>query len=68
METKMNDNEVREVARMQREIDSYEAFILSTSFLVRGNDNIDYPIFATTHLDKQMNRIWKWIKEHKDNK
>lgn len=68
METKLNDNEVKTVAEMQIKIDSYEAFILSVSFLVSGNYNIDYPIFARTDLDKQMNRIWKWIKEHKDNK
>ena len=68
METKLNDNEVREVARMQRKIDSYEAFILAASFLVRGNNNINYPIFERTNLDKQMNCIWKWIKEHKDTK
>ena len=64
----MNDNEVKEVARMQQMIDSYEAFILAASFLVRGNDNIDYPLFARTRLDKQMDCIWKYIKEHKDNK
>lgn len=65
METKLNDNEVEEIARMQRKIDSYEAFILATSLLIMGKDNINYPIFTDTHLDKQMNRIWKWIKEHK---
>jgi len=65
METKLNDNEVKEIARMQEKIDSYEAFILATSILIIGKDNIDYPIFARTHLDKQMNRIWKWVKEHK---
>ena len=64
----MNDNEVKEVARMQQMIDSYEAFILAASFLVRGNDNIGYPLFARTSLDKQMDCIWKYIKEHKDNK
>ena len=65
---RLNDNEVKEVARMQEKIDAYEAFILATSFLIRGNDNVDYPLFARTELDKQMNRIWKWIKEHNDNK
>lgn len=65
---RLNDNKVKEVARMQEKIDAYEAFILAVSFLVRGNDNVDYPLFARTELDEQMNRIWKWIKEHKDNK
>ena len=66
---RLNNNEVKEVARMQEKIDAYEAFILAASFLVRrGIDNVDYPIFARTGLDEKMNRIWKWIKEHKDNK
>ena len=65
METKLNNNEVKEIAEMQSKIDSYDAFILATSFLLMGKDDIDYPIFARTHLDKQMNRIWKWVKEHR---
>lgn len=65
METKLNDNEVKEIATMQSKIDSYEAFILATSFLIMGKDDIDYPIFARTQLGCQMNRIWKWVKEHR---
>jgi hypothetical protein len=65
METKLNDNEVKTIAKMQSKIDSYEAFILATSFLIMGKDDIDYPIFEKTLLQHQMNRIWKWIKEHK---
>lgn len=61
----MNDNEVRENAEMQSKIDAYEAFILATSILIMGKDNIDHPIFARTNLDKQMKHIWKWVKEHK---
>ena len=41
---RLNDNELKEVARMQQMIDSYEGFI------------------------KEMNKIWRWVKEHKDNK
>lgn len=63
METKLNDNEVKEIARMQEKIDAYEAFILSTTLLVKGNKNINYPLFARTDLDKQIKLIWKWIKE-----
>lgn len=65
METKLNDNGVKTIAEMQQKIDSYEAFILATSFLIMGKDDIDYPIFAKTRLQHQMNRIWKWVKEHK---
>ena len=65
METKLSSNEVEKIAEMQRKIDSYEAFILATSLLIMGKDDIDYPIFERTQLDQQMKRIWKWVKEHK---
>ena len=41
---RLNDNELKEVARMQQMIDSYEGFI------------------------NEINKIWRWVKEHKDNK
>lgn len=63
METKLNDNEVYEIAEMQRKIDSYEAFILAISFMIKGKKDINYPIFTNTELDGRMHHIWKWIKE-----
>ena len=68
METKLNDNEVREVAKMQQMIDSYEGFICALNIMMISKREISYPIFTDTNLDKEMNKIWQWVKEHKDNK
>lgn len=67
METKLNDNEVREVARMQQMIDSYEGFIKALWIMMLSSKNINYPAFTDTNFDKEMNKIWRWVKEHKDN-
>lgn len=64
----MNDNEVREVAEMQRKINSYESFIVSLHKMILSKNNINYFAFTNTPLDKEMNKIWRWVKEHKDNK
>ena len=66
METKLNDNEVKEVARMQQMIDSYEGFIAALSIMMVSKKDVNYPRFTGTNFDKEMNRIWRWIKEHKN--
>lgn len=68
METKLNYNEVKEVARMQQMIDSYEGFICTLHQMMLSKKEIHYPLFTDTNLDKEMNKIWLWVKEHKDNK
>ena len=68
METRLNDNEVKEVARMQQMIDSYEGFIKALFMMMLSSKNINYPQFTDTNLDKEMNKIWRWVKEHKANK
>jgi hypothetical protein len=68
METKLNDNEVKEVARMQQMIDSYEGFIKALWMTMLSKREINYPRFTDTNFDEEMNRIWRWVKEHKDNK
>ena len=65
---RLNDNEVREVARMQQMIDSYEGFIGALSIMMLSKRDINYPRFTNTNLDKEMNKIWRWVKEHKANK
>lgn len=67
METKLNDNEVKEVARMQQKIDTYEAFILTLNLMTHSKMDITIPLFGDTNLDKEMNSIWRWVKEHKGN-
>lgn len=68
METKLNDNEVKEVARMQELIDRYELAIRSMFLVVKHNSNINYPLIGSTPFDKELNHIWRWIKERKANR
>ena len=65
---RLNDNEVREVARMQQLIDYYEGFICALCLMMLSKREINYPQFTDTNLDKEMNKIWRWVKEHKANK
>lgn len=66
METRLNDNEVREVARMQQKIDSYEGFICALYMMIISEKEINYPSFTDTNLDNEMNKILRWVEEHKD--
>ena len=68
METKLNENEGKEIAKMQKKIDSYAGFICALHMMMLSNKNINYPAFTDTNFDKEMNKIWRWVKEHKDNK
>lgn len=63
---RLNDNEVKEVARMQQMIDSYEWFICALSMMMLSEKEINYPAFTDTNFDKEMNKIWRWVKEHKE--
>lgn len=65
---RLNDNEVKEVARMQQKIDSYEGFIRALCLMMLSKREINYPQFTDTNLDKEMNKIWRLVKEHKGNK
>ena len=69
METKLNDNEVREVAKMQMKIDTYESFICSVhAMLVAKKTDLNYLLFDGTELTEEMNSIWRFIKQTiKDN-
>ena len=63
METKLNDNEVREVAKMQRKIDSYEGFIEALFMMARFSESdMNYPLFDGTDFTKEMNFIWRFVK------
>lgn len=64
METRLNDNEVREVANMQMKIDSYESFISTVNVMIlRKKTDLNYLLFDGTPLTKEMNNIWRYIKE-----
>jgi hypothetical protein len=68
MKTKLNDNEVKEIVKMQQKIDSYEMFICALNIMMTSEKEINYPAFTNTSFDKEMNKIWRWVKEHKANK
>ena len=73
METKLNENEVKEVAKMQMKIDTYESFICALNAMVVGKrTDLNYLLFDGTPLTKEMNRVWRFvkqtIKEGKENK
>lgn len=61
METKLNDNEVREIAEMQKKIDSYEGFIKAIFIMMKSNKSCSFPLFEGTNLEDEMNFIWKTI-------
>ncbi len=53
---------------MQQMIDSYEGFICALHMMMLSKRDINYPLFTDTNFDKEMNKIWRWVREHKDNK
>jgi exonuclease V gamma subunit len=63
METKLNDNEVKEIVKMQQKIDSYEGFIRATFIMAKRGAPVNYPLFKDTGFTDEMFFIWKTIKE-----
>ena len=53
---------------MQQMIDSYEGFIAALNMMILSKKELNYPMFTDTNLDEEMNRIWRWVREHKSNK
>ena len=61
---RLNDNEVKEVAKMQMKIDTYESFISSVyAMVVTKETGINYLLFDGTELTSEMNKIWRFIKQ-----
>lgn len=62
---RLNDNEVCEVAKMQRLITKYENVI--TALFLKANLNIDINVLKTedSDLDGDIAFLFKWIKEKK---
>lgn len=63
METKLNDNDVNEIVKMQQKIDSYEWFIRAAFIMAKYGKHVIYPMFSDTDFADEMNFIWKTIKE-----
>lgn len=61
---RLNDNEVKEVAKMQMKIDTYESFICSVcAIVVTKKTDINYLLFDGTELTSEMNKIWRFVKQ-----
>lgn len=65
METKLNNNEVKEIAKMQKKIDSYEGFIKAIYLMAKFDKNINYPLFEGTKYTQEMGYLWHFIKNAK---
>lgn len=68
METKLNDNEVKEVARMQRLITKYENVISALFIKAKTGSEIKMLQLEEKDMNEEIRYLWKWISEHKDNK
>ena len=66
METKLNNNEVREIARMQELIDYYEIAIRSLFYMADSEDDVVCPILSRSAVNHELKYLWRWIKEHRD--
>ena len=65
---RLNDNEVREVARMQRLITKYENVISALYLKAKTGTEIKLLEFEEKDMSGEIRYLWKCIKEHKDNK
>ena len=65
---RLNDNEVKEVARMQRLITKYERVISALYIKAKTGTEINLLQFEEKDMREGIRYLWKWIKEHKDNK
>ena len=64
METKLNDNEIKTIAEMQKKIDTYESFISTVHAMVFARKtDLNYLVFDGTDFTNEMNRIWRFVKE-----
>ena len=65
---RLNNNEVKEVARMQRLITKYENVISALFIKAKTGNEIKLLQFEEKDMSKEIRYLWKWVKEHKDNK
>ena len=65
---RLNNNEVKEVARMQRLITKYERVISALYIKAKTGTEIKLLQFEEKDMREEIRYLWKWIKEHKDNK
>lgn len=66
MENRLNENEVKEIAKMQKKIDSYEGFIKAIYLMAKFGKDINYPLFEGTRYEQEMGYLWHFIKKAKE--
>lgn len=65
---RLNDNEVKEIARMQRLITNYENVIAALYLKAKTGKEVKLLLTEYSDLQREINFLWNWIKERKDNK
>lgn len=63
---RLNDNEVKEIAKMQKKIDSYDGFIKAIYLMAKFGKYINYPLFDGTKYTQEMGYLWHFIKKAKE--
>lgn len=63
---RLNDNEVKEVARMQRLITRYENVISALFLKAKTGKEIRLLLTEDRDLQEEINYLWHWIKQYKD--
>lgn len=66
MENRLNENEVKEIAKMQKKIDSYEGFIKAIYLMAKFDKDVNYPLFDGTKYTIEMGYLWHFIKKAKE--
>lgn len=63
---RLNDNEVKEVARMQRLITKYENVITALYLKAKTGQEVKLLEFDEQDLKSEIRYLWHWVKERKD--
>ena len=61
---RLNDNEVKEVARMQRKIDCYEVFIKALWMMAKSGKVVNYPLLDGIGFTDEMNFLWNFVRKY----
>ncbi len=64
MRTKLNDNEVKEIARMQRLIIKYENVISAMYIKAKTGTEVKLLVSNERDMDEEICGLWRWITEH----
>lgn len=67
--TRLNDNEVREIAKMQQELDTIYYMLFHLAAFARGDGN-GYALLASSDdfVNQYCKTLYNFIKEHREDK